>query len=93
MQTDILQVKAFINTLCVILFFFIFDTFLFQFFTHPVVHSEMTRKWHGRILMTINIGKWAWFFLHIWSLFEMVLAPITFYCVSYLTDASFIRGK
>jgi len=28
-----------------------------KFFTHPVVHSEMTRKWRGRVLMTINIGK------------------------------------
>ncbi|XP_020619072.1 short transient receptor potential channel 2-like isoform X3 [Orbicella faveolata] len=64
-----------------------------KFFTHPVVHSEMTRKWRGRVLMTINIGKWTWFFLHIWCLFEMVLAPITFYCVSYLTDTSGIGGS
>lgn len=70
-----------------------FETFFFQFFTHPVVHSEMTRKWRGRVLMAINIGKWTWFFLHIWCLFEMVLAPITFYCVSYFTDTSVSRGK
>lgn len=64
-----------------------------KFFTHPVVHSEMTRKWRGRLLMTINTGKWTWFFLHIWCLFEMVLAPITFHCVSYLTDTSVIGAK
>ncbi|XP_020618999.1 short transient receptor potential channel 4-like isoform X2 [Orbicella faveolata] len=55
-----------------------------KFFTHPVVHSEMTRKWRGRFLMKKDLGKWTWFFLHIWCLFDMVFAPITFYIVSYL---------
>ncbi|XP_078369943.1 uncharacterized protein LOC144653736 [Oculina patagonica] len=55
-----------------------------KFFTHPVVHSEMNRKWRGRFLMKKDLGKWMWFFLHVWCLFDMVLAPITFYFVSYM---------
>ena len=71
----------------------ILNTFFFQFFTHPVVHSEMTRKWRGRFLMKKDLGKWTWFFLHIWCLFDMVLAPITFYIVSYLEMYSLFAGK
>ena len=77
------------------LFYFVyyFYTFYFQFFTHPVVHSEMTRKWRGRFLMKKDLGKWTWFFLHIWCLFDMVLAPITFYIVSCLEMHSLLAGK
>ena len=65
-----------------------FVTLFLQFFTHPVVHSEMNRKWRGRFLMKKGLSKWTWFFLHVWCLFDMVLAPIAFYFMSYLAPMS-----
>ncbi|KAJ7393127.1 hypothetical protein OS493_008427 [Desmophyllum pertusum] len=48
----------------------------------------MNRKWRGRFLMKKGLSKWTWFFLHVWCLFDMVLAPIAFYFMSYLAPMS-----
>ncbi|KAJ7393122.1 hypothetical protein OS493_008421 [Desmophyllum pertusum] len=64
-----------------------------MFFTHPVVDSEMNRKWRGRFLMKKGLSKWTWFFLHVWCLFDMVLAPIAFYFVSYLEVYSLFAAQ
>ncbi|KAJ7348223.1 hypothetical protein OS493_039421 [Desmophyllum pertusum] len=53
----------------------------------------MNRKWRGRFLMKKGLSKWTWFFLHVWCLFDMVLAPIAFYFVSYLEVYSLFAAQ
>ncbi|CAH3137407.1 unnamed protein product, partial [Porites lobata] len=46
-----------------------------QFLTHPAVHSELNRKWHGRSLMDKCKG-WELTILKFWCLFDLVFSPI-----------------
>ena len=55
-----------------------------QFFTHPVVHEEMNRKWHGR---NFSKTKWKWWqklLFGILCFFDLVLLSPTMYLVSLL---------
>ena len=45
-----------------------------QLFTHPAVHSEMNRKWHGRALEQCK--PWQLNFLTVWCLFDLLVSPI-----------------
>ena len=45
-----------------------------QLFTHPRVHSEMNRKWHGRALEMCK--PWQLNLLTVWCLFDLVFSPI-----------------
>ena len=48
-----------------------------QFFTHPVVDSEMKRKWYGRDFMKSEWKRWRPLFI-IWCLFDLVFSPILY---------------
>ncbi|KAJ7358917.1 hypothetical protein OS493_020758 [Desmophyllum pertusum] len=71
-----------------------------QFFTHPVVHDEMTRKWHGRAecmkktwrgrdFKKSEIGSWLKLLLfRFWCIFDLVFSPILFSVFSLVKKRS-----
>ena len=59
--------------------------FLFlQFFTHPVVDTEMKRKWFGRDFMKTEWKRWKTLFVF-WCLFDLVFSPVLFAVFSLMT--------
>lgn len=48
-----------------------------QFFTHPVVSTEMTRKWYGREFLTSGWNRWRPL-LNLWCVFDLVFSPILY---------------
>lgn len=55
-----------------------------QFFTHPVVHEEMDRKWHGR---NFSKTKWKWWHKLLFGIlcfFDLVLLSPIMFLVSLL---------
>jgi len=59
--------------------------FLFlQFFTHPVVDTEMKRKWFGRDFMKTEWRRWKTLFVF-WCLFDLVFSPVLFAVFSLMT--------
>ncbi|PFX18291.1 Short transient receptor potential channel 4 [Stylophora pistillata] len=54
-----------------------------KFFAHPVINSQMTKKWHGefgwmRKCSWLSTERWLWVFLNVWCVFDVVLFPIIF---------------
>ena len=60
-------------------FDFVFPLFFFglQFFTHPVVDTEMKRKWYGRDFMKSGWKRWRLLF-SIWCFFDLVFSPLLY---------------
>ncbi|KAJ7358637.1 hypothetical protein OS493_022069 [Desmophyllum pertusum] len=71
-----------------------------KFFTHPVVHDEMTRKWHGRDecmkktwrgrdFKKSELGSWLQLLLfRFWCIFDLVFSPILFSVFSLVKKRS-----
>lgn len=57
---------------------------LFQFFAHPVINSLMSQKWYGELgrmrkSSWLTMERWAWGFLNVWCLFDVILFPVIFF--------------
>ena len=59
---------------------------LLQFFTHPAVHSEMSRKWGGREFMESEWNPWQQLLFSIWCLFDLLFSPILLAVFSLLKN-------
>jgi len=55
-----------------------------KFFTHPVVDTEIKRKWYGRDFMKTEWKRWKALFVF-WCLFDLVFSPILFAVFSLMT--------
>ncbi|XP_027049845.1 short transient receptor potential channel 5-like [Pocillopora damicornis] len=54
-----------------------------NFFAHPVINSQMTKKWHGELgwmrkCSWLSTERWIWVFLNVWCVFDVFLFPIIF---------------
>jgi len=61
-----------------------------KFFTHPVVDTEIKRKWYGRDFMKTEWKRWKALFVF-WCLFDLVFSPILFAVFSLMTKKD--KGK
>ena len=66
-----------------------------QFFTHPVVDTEMKRKWYGRDLIKTEWKRWRALFIF-WCLFDLMFSPVLFAVCSLMRRKSrdkTVRGR